>query len=326
MSRRAQLVVGVLLGALLLTLVVRGIEWAAVGGALRQANAPDLLLGLGSILTFMVVKALRWRHLVSPFADTTTWQLLPAIFAGTAGNSLVPHAGELVRVVVARRRVAAEASTLMGTIAIERMLDFVALLVIALAVLIPLGAMTERVRVATWVLAAFGAAILAAALLVTFRTESVVNWIEQRLARLRPAPRDRVLHEVRLGVEGLGSLREPHLLTVVLALSITQWLLIAATIFFSLRAVGLVPEPVAVTSVLLMSVVGVTLPTAPGYIGTVQAAFVLGLAPFGTVAANAVAASVVYNFLIIVPVWMVAIPHLQGQLRHMIQSRGTGAA
>jgi hypothetical protein len=318
--------VGVLLGALLLILVGRGIAWAAVGAALRHASVADLVLGLASILAFMLVKTLRWRHLVSPFAGATTWQLLPAVFAGTAGNSLVPHAGELVRVVVARRRVAAEASTLMGTIAVERMLDFVALLVIALAVLVPLGAMTESMQAASWVLAALGGGILAAALLVTFRTESVITWIERRLARLRPAPRDRVLREVRLGAEGLGSLRQPRLLAVVLALSIAQWLLIAATIFFSLRAVGLVPEPGAVTSVLLMSVVGVTLPTAPGYVGTVQAAFVLGLAPFGTDAANAVAASVVYNFLIIVPVWMVAIPHLQGQLRRMIQSRGTDAA
>jgi uncharacterized protein (TIRG00374 family) len=269
---------------------------------------------------------LRWRHLVSPFAGATTWQLLPAVFAGTAGNSLVPHAGELVRVVVARRRVAAETSTLMGTIAVERMLDFIALLVIAMVVLVPLGAMIESVQAASWVLAALGGGILAAALLVTFRTESVVIWLEGRLARLSPALRDRVLREVRLGAEGLGSLRQPRLLAVVLALSIAQWLLVAATIFFSLRAVGLVAELVAVTSVLLMSVVGVTLPTAPGYVGTLQAAFVLGLAPFGVGAANAVAASVVYNFLVIVPVWLVAMPHLQAHLRHMIESRGTGTA
>jgi hypothetical protein len=318
--------VGVLLGALLLILVGRGIEWAAVADALRQASVPDLLLGLASILAFMVTKALRWRHLVSPFAGATTWQLLPAVFAGTAGNSLVPHAGELVRVVVARRRVAAETSTLMGTIAVERMLDFIALLVIAMVVLVPLGAMTESVQAASWVLAALGGGILAAALLVTFRTESVVIWLEGRLARLSPALRDRVLREVRLGAEGLGSLRQPRLLAVVLALSIAQWLLVAATIFFSLRAVGLVAELVAVTSVLLMSVVGVTLPTAPGYVGTLQAAFVLGLAPFGVGAANAVAASVVYNFLVIVPVWLVAMPHLQAHLRHMIESRGTGTA
>jgi hypothetical protein len=307
--------VGVLLGALLLILVGRGIEWAAVADALRQASVPDLLLGLASILAFMVTKALRWRHLVSPFAGATTWQLLPAVFAGTAGNSLVPHAGELVRVVVARRRVAAETSTLMGTIAVERMLDFIALLVIAMVVLVPLGAMTESVQAASWVLAALGGGILAAALLVTFRTESVVIWLEGRLARLSPALRDRVLREVRLGAEGLGSLRQPRLLAVVLALSIAQWLLVAATIFFSLRAVGLVAELVAVTSVLLMSVVGVTLPTAPGYVGTVQAAFVLGLAPFGVGTTNAVAASVVYNLLIIVPIWLVALPYLQGHLR-----------
>jgi uncharacterized protein (TIRG00374 family) len=318
--------VGVLLGALLLILVGRGIEWAAVADALRQASGPDLLLGLASILAFMVTKALRWRHLVSPFAGATTWQLLPAVFAGTAGNSLVPHAGELVRVVVARRRVAAETSTLMGTIAVERMLDFIALLVIALAVLVPLGAMTESVQAASWVLAALGGGILAAALLVTFRTESVVIWLEGHMAQLRPALRDRVLREVRLGAEGLGSLRQPRLLAVVLALSIAQWLLIAATIFFSLRAVSSVTGLVAVTSVLLMSVVGVTLPTAPGYVGTVQAAFVLGLAPFGVGAADAVAASVVYNLLIIVPIWLVALPYLQGHLRHMIEGRGTGTA
>jgi uncharacterized membrane protein YbhN (UPF0104 family) len=120
------------------------------------------------------------------------------------------------------------------------------------------------------------------------------------------------------------SLRQPHLMIVVLALSIVQWLLIAATILLSLRALDICAGWAAVTTVLLLSVVGSTLPTAPGYIGTIQAAFVLALTPFDITAVDAVSASILYNALIVVPIWLAVVPYLPDYLRAMTDLRRSG--
>jgi len=324
MSPRAQLVVGVLLGAALIAFVSRKVEWLVVVATLRDADLRDLLRGLGAVLAFIAVKTLRWRLLIQPFSRIGTWTLLPAVFAGSAGNSLIPHAGELVRIAVARRRVAVETSTLMGTIAIERMLDFATLLLIALVMLVPAGSMTGAARTAIWMVIALGGGMAIMALFAAFRSASILHWLEHGLAWLRPTLRQRILIEARKGIEGFLSLRQPHLMFVVLALSIVQWLLIAATILLSLRALDISVGWAAVTTVLLLSVVGSMLPTAPGYIGTIQAAFVLALTPFDITAVDAVSASILYNALIVVPIWLAVVPYLPDYLRAMADLRRSG--
>ncbi len=66
----------------------------------------------------------------------------------------------------------------------------------------------------------------------------------------------------------------------------------------------------AVTA-LLLNVIGLTLPAAPGHVGTVQLAFIVGLAPFGVTRAEAFAGSVIYNVLMVVPTVILGFPGLR---------------
>jgi len=87
----------------------------------------------------------------------------------------------------------------------------------------------------------------------------------------------------------------------VLLLSILQWLLILACVALSLRSIGVGFTLGAASSVLLLNVIALTLPAAPGHIGTVQLAFVIGLAPFGVPQTDAIAGSLNYNVATVVP-------------------------
>jgi uncharacterized membrane protein YbhN (UPF0104 family) len=71
--------------------------------------------------------------------------------------------------------------------------------------------------------------------------------------------------------------------------------------WFSVRAVGIVPDPALAVVVLLLLVVGLTLPAAPGHVGTTQIAFLLAARPFGVGKEEAIAASFVYNVFLPVP-------------------------
>jgi uncharacterized membrane protein YbhN (UPF0104 family) len=53
---------------------------------------------------------------------------------------------------------------------------------------------------------------------------------------------------------------------------------------------------------MVLTVIGVSLPTAPGYVGSIQLAFVLALKPAGVAPESALAASMFYHVLAYVSV------------------------
>jgi uncharacterized membrane protein YbhN (UPF0104 family) len=102
--------------------------------------------------------------------------------------------------------------------------------------------------------------------------------------------------ETMLGdvLQALSSVRSPARLLVLLANSLLQWSLMAACVWMSTTAMDLHIGPAVTVIVLTATVVAVTLPNAPGYVGALQAAFVFALHPFGVSSESAFAASVFY--------------------------------
>ena len=300
-GRRAILFLGALLGAVFLYLAVGKIDWHAVIATLRGSNPGYTGLGLLSMLCFFGVKAWRWRYLIRPFAEATTVELLPPVLAGLAGNYVLPHVGEIARAVLAGQRVNAPASALLASVAIERIFDFLAVLVIVLAVLVPVGRMSPDIQTASYFVGALCAGILAAVVLFLFRTEACLRFAERLLSLVSKRLSANALALLRAASSGLGAIAAPQLFFRIFLLSLMQWMLIVAAMTSSLKAVDAPVTLAGAVSAMLWNVIGLTLPAAPGHIGTVQLAFVLGLSPFGVTHADAFAGSVIYNCLAVLP-------------------------
>lgn len=311
-GRRALILfLGAVLGALFLYLAVRRLDWHAFYEALGHAHAGQIALGLGCLLAYFAVKALRWRFLVEPFAKARARELLPAVLAGLAGNYVFPHVGEFARAVLAGRRLGTPPGALLGSIAIERFFDFLTLLVIVLAVMLPLGRMDEDIRSASLFVAILCATILVCAVLFVFQTKTCLAITRRLIAPFSPRLAERANYHLGQARVGLGAIGTPRLLLPIFGLSLLQWLVFLGCVAFSLRAVDVPVTLASAVAVLLLNVIGLTLPAAPGHVGTVQIAFVVALAPFGVTHEQAFAASVVYNFLIVVPTVILGFPGLR---------------
>jgi uncharacterized protein (TIRG00374 family) len=300
-GRRAILILGAILGSLFLYLAVRKVDWTTLVATLSHAHPGYVGLGLLSMFAYFGVKAWRWRYLINPFARASTQALLPSVLAGLAGNYVLPHVGEIARAVLASQRVNAPVSALLASVAIERIFDFLVILVIVLAVLEPIGRMSAEIQTASYVVGALCAGILAAVVLFLFRTEVCLRFADRLLSLFSERLSAGVLTQLRAASTGLGAIARPRLFVPIFLLSILQWMLIAAAMASSLKAVDAHVTLAGAVSVLLWNVIGLTLPAAPGHVGTVQLAFILGLAPFGVVRADAFAGSVIYNCVAVVP-------------------------
>jgi uncharacterized protein (TIRG00374 family) len=311
-GRRALLLsLGAALGALFLYLAVRRLDWAAFTAEIGRAHLGQISLGMVCLLTCYGVKAERWKHLIAPFARASGRDLQPAVIAGFAGNFVFPHFGEIARAVLAGRLLSVAPSALLGSIAIERFFDFLALLVIVLVVLLPLGGIEDEIRGASFAMAGLCVLMLAGVVLFVFRTEACMD-IARRIAA--PISRElarKAVYHLRHARVGLGAIGAPRLVTRIFGWSVLQWVAILGCVVFSLRAVDIPVTIAGAVSVLLLNVIGLTLPAAPGHVGTVQLAFIAGLAPFGVAREEAFAASVIYNVLMVVPTVILGFPGLR---------------
>src|SRR5919206_1913633 len=129
------LLAGTGLGILLLVLLLRSVNLDQVGDALSSADYAFLALSLIPFLINWLLKLPRWALLFG--ADAPSWDtLFGAMNVGYAINALLPaRLGEIVRAYWVRDRGGVGMVRTLATIALERVMDGVSLIILLVALL-----------------------------------------------------------------------------------------------------------------------------------------------------------------------------------------------
>jgi uncharacterized protein (TIRG00374 family) len=298
---------GICIGAVFLWFVLKAADLRAVVGIALQADRSDVLGIVLCALAFAWIKAVRWGGLLRHLRPVPTVRLIGPVLAGTAVNYGIPHGGELVRVWMVAQREQLSKATLLASIAVERLLDFCAALLLGFAALLAGRGILDTLGAPLWVLLVFVVLILGSALPFLVWPEGALRFTRFLLKPIPARAGEWTLRHLEFGIHGLGSLQRGATLFMALVLSVAQWILMVACAWLSLRAVGIDPHPVQAVVTFLLLVVGLTLPTAPAHVGTTQVAFLLAAAPFGVGREEAIAASLVYNVFLPVPLIVVGV-------------------
>jgi uncharacterized protein (TIRG00374 family) len=299
---------GIAITVVCVYIAARGIPLGEVVEAMRKANFWALfLLSAPFYILSVYVRALRWRHLTDPIAPMSRGILFRSTALGFMVNNLLPlRIGEVVRSWTLARSTDTSFGAVVGTVVLERVLDVVAVLLLAISALgfmgrnSAVGGILEQgsnLLIPLAVAPIFGLVILRAAPEWVIRAAHVVMWpLPERLSAW-------VEHALRSFIAGLGALKGgAHLFWIVLH-SVTIWL-IASTgpILIGLWAFDIDlggPLDTLFASWVLLGAVGaaVALPSAPGFIGPYQLAFKAVLVRFGVEPATALAMGVLVWFV-----------------------------
>ena len=310
--QKGQLLGGALLAALLLALFFRGVDWSALGTALREARLLPLAGLVLVTIAIYTVRAWRWGDLLRPLGRVGFGDLFSATMVGFASGLLIPRAGELVRPwLVARRYPSISTSAGFATIILERLLDLITVLVLFALYLFVLptpsaqaeNRLMELVKIGGAMTGVAAFAALAFLLALHANAERVTGLIEKILVhfpRFIAEPGGRIL---RAFSSGLAVLRAPlsHL-GLIGAQSLLIWLLIALGFYLNHVAFGIVLPFHANFLLIAFLVVGVAIPT-PGMVGGFHAFYKLAVSGvFGVPPATAVAAAVSAHALSNLPI------------------------
>jgi len=299
--------------ALMLVLVgvfLRNANLAEVWHVMRTAHPGFVAAGVACLFTSYALRAVRWQVMLAPLGRTHFGPAFRATVIGFAASFILPaRAGEILRPWLLARREGLDTAALITTIVIERLLDFVTVLVLLAAFFTffdpGLSAMDPAMfqTVKTWGTRAGYAAMAGMAVLIgaAARPAWLLRTVEAVTAWLPAKPRGVIVGLAAQFAAGLAVVREPARLAAAFAWSLPLWLVIAAQIWVVSLAVGVTLPPSGALLIMALLVVGVAVPT-PGAVGGFHEAYrVAATAFFGADNDHAVGAAIVLHAVGFVP-------------------------
>jgi uncharacterized protein (TIRG00374 family) len=273
--------IGVAVSAALMWFAARNVDfgkaWQAMAGANFALYALSLVLYFGT----MVVRALLIMTLLAPHGRVGFGNALPNLILGYFCNNILPlKVGELVRTGLITREARIPFFTGLSALVMERSMDLLALLVIALATSFFLPLPREvilSVRVVGCALVALYVCVVA---LAVARSRGF-RGIEGLLGRLPGRAGGWILGTLDQLGAGLRAFSRPGTLVTVLALVALFWLLALAGWHVRIRAFGLGDGLAVAPFVVLVVGLGISVPSAPSYAGVMHACIVFAFAALG---------------------------------------------
>jgi glycosyltransferase 2 family protein len=295
---------GILTSGVFLWLAVRRVDFGDVGRAFADARYGFLIPSIAANLAGLWIRSFRWGVLLRPIKRVRMRDLWRSTVVGFMGNNLLPaRIGEFIRALVLSRKTGIRASASFATIVLERVFDGVTVL---LFLVVTIGLL--NLPVPDWLrragLASFGgiALLLAALVALKLKTAAALKVFGVLLRPLPRALRGRVLGQLESFAGGLQMLHDWKSVAAVAGLSLCLWVFPALSVHYAIRAADIHLPLAASFFTLVVLCIGVAVPSAPGFVGTIQFVSVVALELFGVPKAQALSYSILFHLSQYIPI------------------------
>lgn len=255
---------------------------------LQSAHYALVILAAMVILFSIVVRSWRWQYILQPVKPVYLMPLVSATSIGFMVNMLLPaHAGEVARAYIVGQRVQMTTMDSFASIVVERMVDFLSLLLFIIPVLVLAsvspdpGAVTSSLKVAALFIALIGIGLVAVLWCLTCKTLPTVARLEVCLQLLPKKWRRAACTALMSFASSLQAFRSGRHLVAIILLSLAIWCLQVLSNWLIFLAFSLQLPTLAAFFVLFVQIIGVMVPSSPGFIGTYHASVIAGLGYFG---------------------------------------------
>jgi uncharacterized protein (TIRG00374 family) len=306
-NRTLRIVLSVTISAVFLGFAIRKVDWGEAAAALAAAHYVYVLPMFGVTIWTLYIRAQRWRILLRPVGTPAMRTLVSATNIGFMANMVLPlRVGEVIRPVLVSRKENEPLSGILATVVLERIFDMFTILFL-FGVAASLVAVSDQVRQWGYYLSGLAAAVAAAVIIVRWQEALALRMLQLALRPLPAAIAAPVDNFFRGFVQALETLQSPLTFVQLLGWSLYLWLVIAAIYLLGILAFD-IPAPLLVGSITVSAIaellvasitvsaivaIAVSVPQAPGYIGSFQLGCTLSLAIFNVSQSHAIAYSIV---------------------------------
>lgn len=287
MRKYLQWVISIAVSAIAFWLAFRGVQVAEVADTLRTANYFYVLPALVCIVVGLMARALSWQTILGrkvPF-----WRAFTALNEGYLLSNVLPfRLGELGRAYLVSRPLKGvfdnrglSTSQAFSSVIVERMIDL-CMIVVLFATVLPLVAGLAWARAAAVLAVMISVAGMGGLFALTLNRALVLRFARWLMGHVRLPWFNAARWETRVVafLDGLAALRDWRRFALAALASATAW--VSASLCAWILMFAFLPAPTLPMGffVLVISGLGVALPSAPASMGVFEASVVLALSAF----------------------------------------------
>lgn len=275
------LIISICISILFLIIVLRSIDLEEVLSTLLHANYLFLIPAVGFIVLSFLLRSYRWKYLFEDQEKLKIQSLFEATMIGYLGNNILPaRTGEIIRAFFFGKKESVPKSTVLATIAVERVLDFLVLILLfSLVFLIyPFPQWLEKAGLFAGILAIVSFCVLIG---IIIKGRSFLALLLRAFSFLPGKYITFIESKGHLFINGFQSLKKWHNFYRFLGLTLVIWI-VEIAIMYTFMIMFNISIPLLGTLFVILSIgIGTMIPSSPGYIGTYEFFTINALALFG---------------------------------------------
>jgi uncharacterized protein (TIRG00374 family) len=294
-----------------LYLAFRKVSYSQLLEALGNTNVGLLFLAIIVLFFSHWLRAVRHHYLLEPVKRIEIGSLFSALMIGYMLNTILPaHLGEFLRAYVLGKKERIAGSSVLASIVVERTVDVLSLLIImGLAFLV--YPFPEMIKLSAYLSLAVAAAIVALLALLKLRPEFMLRFIKIITQPFPRSLRNKLVTLVESFTQGIVALKDRETYVIFFILSVLIWIAYTAVLAIGLYAfdfIELYHVPLGASFVvLIMTTIGILIPSSPGYVGTYHWLCMLSLGLFGVPESPALAYAIAVHAISMIPVALVGV-------------------
>jgi uncharacterized protein (TIRG00374 family) len=295
---KKKLIIGSALSILLIYLSVRGIDLGGVVNGLKSVKYSYLLLFIVTALFIQLQRSFRWGEILRPLGRVDQFSLFSVTNVGFLAIVTFPaRLGELARPYLITKKSNIKMSSALGTIFVERVFDGLSILTIAAFVPFFLPELPAWLIRSSAIFSAITIGTLIVIIVLIGGREKTIGLLSPLIKKLPDryaVSIDGVIHHF---IDGFQIFTDMKQLVRVAVLSLLIWLINVGAICFMFMAFSFHLSFATAVVLMVILIIGIAIPTAPGFIGNWHYACILGLGLFNIPKADALAFALVYHFI-----------------------------
>lgn len=319
-----KLVIGIIISAGFIYLSLKGIELDEVWVSLKGTRYGFLLPAALIVFFVQVLRSIRWGVILSPIEKIDQKTLFPITCIGFMAIILAPmRTGEIVRPYLVSLKRAVPMGSGIATVLIERVMDVLMLLAFLFFVLLQAPLPSWLIKGGN-ILLAILLFVLTLIVILIIRPRAIVKTLFPITSRLPQRICVRIERFILNFINGFAVISDMKKLFQVFSLSFLIWIFSAFAVYALFSFYNLHLGFTEALTVMVITALGISIPSAPGFLGNFQFACIVALSLWGVSKTDAFTFAMVYYFLgigIIAFLSLLCLPFIDIPMRQIFSLR-----
>ena len=253
-----------------------------------------LILSLLSFLFATVLRSFRIKIMLSHIHNISLKKMIPIYSVGLMAISIAPmRLGDLIKPFIISQNTNIPFSSSLSCCFMERILDFLSILFLLFIAIISIQLPAWFLNVSYSIYTIFILTFIFV-IIFYFKIEPFLSSINKKGSKILIKIIPNIQSYITNIIEGLKIISSPIKLLFIIFLSILIWFLMGLGLFFIILSFDFNLTILHSIVILFVSVIGISLPSAPGFIGNFQYSCIVALSMFEIAKSDAIAFSLIF--------------------------------